>query len=290
MWLVFAFLSALFAGITSVLAKIGIQKTDSTVATAFRTVVVLIFSWLMVFLVGSQNMILELDGRSLLFLILSGAATGASWLCYFKALAVGDVNKVVSVDKSSVVLSVLFSIILFGETEHLVVKFFGILTIAIGTYLMIEKKRTENTREGQMWFFFAIGSAVFASLQTVLAKAGVDHVESNLATAIRTIVVLIMAWFMILATGKKEKVRCVPKKEFLFICLSGVATGASWLCYYRALATGPASVVISVDKLSILFSVAATYLILKEKLTKKSLIGLLLIVVGTLAMAIFATK
>ena len=290
MWLILAFLSAFFAGLTSILAKIGIKKTDFTVATAIRTVVVLIFSWLMVFIVGSQNTIGTIDGKSFLFLILSGLATGASWLCYFKALSIGDVNKVVPVDKASTVLSVILAMVIFGETDRLWVKITGVILITVGTYLMIEKKKTERgTGKSGTWFLYAAGSAVFAALQSVLAKIGVENVESNLATAIRTVVVLVMAWLMIPVTRKGQALRGIPRKELLFICLSGVATGASWLCYYRALAMGQASIVVPVDKLSILFSVGFAYFAFGEKLTKKSAAGLVLVVLGTLGMVILGT-
>ncbi len=287
MWVLLAFLSALFAGVTSVLAKIGIRKTDSSVATAIRTVIVLLFSWLMVWIVGSSDTLASIDGKSFLFLILSGLATGASWLCYFKALSVGDVNKVVPVDKSSAVLSILLAIVIFGETEHLAMKLTGTLLIAVGTYLMTLRKKNEGISQNGNWFPWAAGSAVFAALQSVLAKIGVENVESNLATAIRTTVVLVMAWLVVFCTRKTGEIRHIPKRELLFICLSGIATGASWLCYYRALAMGQASVVIPIDKLSIVVSVAFAYFAFGEKLTKKSAAGLALIVVGTLGMAIF---
>lgn len=287
MWVLLAFLSALFAGVTSVLAKIGIKKTDSTIATAIRTVIVLLFSWLMVWIVGSSDTIASIDGKSFLFLILSGLATGASWLCYFKALSVGDVNKVVPVDKSSAVLSILLAIVIFGETEHLAVKLIGTLMIAVGTYLMTFRKEKAGVAKDGNWFPWAAGSAVFAALQSVLAKIGVENVESNLATAIRTTVVLIMAWLVVFCTHKTGEIRHIPKGELLFICLSGIATGASWLCYYRALAIGQASIVIPIDKLSIVVSVAFAYFAFGEKLTKRSAVGLALIVVGTLGMAIF---
>ncbi len=282
-----AFLSALFAGVTSILAKIGIKKTDSSVATAIRTVIVLLFSWLMVWIVGSSDTLASIGGKSFLFLILSGLATGASWLCYFKALSVGDVNKVVPVDKSSAVLSILLAIVIFGETEQLAVKLTGTLLIAVGTYLMTCRKENAGAVKDGNWFPWAAGSAVFAALQSVLAKIGVENVESNLATAIRTTVVLVMAWLVVFCTHKTGEVRHIPKRELLFICLSGIATGASWLCYYRALAMGQASIVIPIDKLSIVVSVAFAYFAFGEKLTKKSAAGLALIVVGTLGMAIF---
>lgn len=285
MWIVFAFGSAFFAGITSILAKCGIRKTDSTVATAVRTMIVLIFSWLMVFVVGSQNQIEEISGKTLLFLILSGAATGASWLCYFKALQLGDVNKVVPIDKSSVVLTILLAFLFLGEPIGLF-QGVGVVLIGVGTFLMIEKKAVTASisSKGKGWMFYAFGSAIFASLTSILGKVGIEGVESNLGTAIRTGVVLVMAWIMVLVTGKTRTVRNIPKKELTFICLSGLATGASWLCYYRALQDGLASVVVPIDKLSILITVAFSWLVFREKLTARSGWGLVLIVVGTLTM------
>ncbi len=287
MWILLAFLSAFFAGITAILAKIGIRKTDSTVATAIRTVIVLAFSWIVAWIAGSAKDILTLDGKSLLFLVLSGLATGASWLCYFRALSCGDVNKVVPVDKSSTVLSVLLAIVIFGETGNLAWKLCGTLLIAVGTFLMIERKKTEAVSGQRVWFPWAAGSAVFAALQSVLAKIGTENVESNLATAVRTAVVLVMAWGMVLITRKGGELRHIPRRELLFICLSGISTGASWLCYYRALSQGQASVVVPIDKLSIVVTVMFAYFVFGEKLKKRSAAGLFLIVAGTLAMAIF---
>ena len=285
MWIAFAFGSAFFAGITSVLAKCGIRKTDSTVATAVRTVVVLIFSWLMVFVAGSQNQIGEISGKTLLFLILSGAATGASWLCYFRALQMGDINKVVPIDKSSAVLTILLAFLLLGEPIGLF-QGIGVILIGAGTFLMIEKKTAVSSAspKGKGWMLYAFGSAVFASVTSILGKVGIEGVESNLGTAIRTAVVLVMAWVMVLVTGRTEAVREIPRKELAFICLSGLATGASWLCYYRALQDGLASVVVPIDKLSILVTVAFSWLVFREQLTARSGWGLLLIVGGTLTM------
>lgn len=284
MWIAFAFGSAFFAGITAVLAKCGIRRTDSTVATAIRTIVVLAFSWGMAFLAGAPKQIFALDGLTWLFLILSGLATGASWLCYFKALQLGDINKVVPIDKSSVVLTMLLALVLLGEGVSLWGGA-GLVCIAAGTFLMIEKKETSSqTSQGSAWLLYAVGSAVFASLTSILGKLGISGVESNLGTAIRTGVVLVMAWVMVLAAGKAREVRDIPKKELLFICLSGIATGASWLCYYKALQEGPASVVVPIDKLSILVTVAFSFFVFHEKLSKRSGIGLALIVAGTLAM------
>lgn len=283
MWVLFAFGSAMLAGLTSVLAKCGIKKTDSTVATAIRTIVVLIFSWLMVFIVGSQETISAIGGRTLLFLVLSGLATGASWLCYFKALQLGDVNKVVPIDKSSTVLTILLAAIFLQEGVSLT-KGIGVVLIAVGTFLMIEKKQSGGETKSAAWLWYALGSAVFASLTAILGKVGISGVESNLGTAIRTGVVLLMSWVMVFVTGKQGALKAIPKNELFFICLSGLATGGSWLCYYKALQDGPASVVVPIDKLSILVTVLFSYLVFREKLTKKSALGLAGIVAGTLLM------
>lgn len=287
MWILFAFGSAVFAGITSILAKCGIRKTDSNVATAIRTMVVLLFSWLMVFITGSQSQIGSIDGRTWLFLVLSGLATGASWLCYFKALQIGDINKVVPIDKSSVILTILLAFLFLHEAISLP-KALGVVLIGAGTFLMIEKKKADagKTGKGHGWFFYALGSAVFASLTSILGKVGIAGVESNLGTAIRTAVVLLMAWLMVFVTGKQHALREIPKKELGFICLSGLATGASWLCYYRALQDGLASVVVPIDKLSIVVTVVFSYFVFRERLSRKALLGLLLIVAGTLVMLI----
>lgn len=285
MWLIMAILSAFFAGLTSILAKCGIRKTDSDIATAMRTIVVLIFSWIMVFVVGSAKTITDVDAISLLFLVLSGLATGASWICYFKALSLGDVNKVVPIDKSGTILSVLFAIILFGETNHLVVKLAGTVLLAIGIFLMIEKKRTEKTEQNNRWMVYAVFSAVFAALTSILAKIGISNVESNLGTAIRTGVVLVMAWLIVFAKGKQGAVRTIDKRELVFIGFSGLATGASWLCYYYAIQKGAVSVVVPIDKLSIVVTVIFSYIVFQEKLSRKAFCGLLLMIAGTIVMA-----
>lgn len=284
MWIIFAIGSAFFAGVTSILAKCGIRKTDSTVATAIRTIVVLAFSWLMVFLLGSQGELANLDGKTLLFLILSGLATGASWLCYFKALQLGDINKVVPIDKSSTVLTILLAFLFLNESVS-VSKLIGVVLIAAGTLMMIEKKSgTDSGEKGLRWLWYALGSAVFASLTSILGKIGISGVESNLGTAIRTIVVLVMSWMMVFVQGKQTSLKFTPKGELGFICLSGLATGASWLCYYKALQDGLASVVVPIDKLSILVTIGFSYAVFHEKLTKKAAIGLVGIVAGTLLM------
>ena len=331
MWIVFACLSAVFAGLTAILCKCGIKKTDSDVATALRTIVVLIFAWIMTFVVGSYKDIVNISAKSLLFLILSGLATGASWICYFKALSMADINKVVPIDKSSKVITVLFAIIIFHETNNLWIKLAGTVLIGVGVMLTIEKKDIksapaavtattnaggeenngsvsadtvlpESTDKGELqpapanvkvkhnvgWIVFAVLSAVFAAATSILAKIGIENVESNLATAIRTTVVLVAAWLLVIAKKKTHLIKGIDKKELLFIALSGLATGASWLCYYYAIAKGVVSVVVPIDKLSVLLTVAFSCIFLKEKLKLKSAIGLIIMTAGTLLMAIFA--
>lgn len=290
MWIIIAVFSALFAGLTAVLAKCGIKNTDSDIATALRTTIVLFFSWFMVFIAGSLDTATDIGMRTLFFLILSGLATGASWLCYFKALSLGDVNKVAPVDKSSTIITVLLAIVIFQETDHLLLKITGTAILSIGIYRMIEKKETTpdlyNEKDSR-WIFYAVLSAVFAALTSILAKIGIADIDSNLATAIRTAVVLMMAWFIVLIKRKMAQVRTTDRKEFAFICLSGITTGASWLCYYYAIQNGVVSVVVPIDKLSIAVTVLFSCLVLKEKLTLKALSGLLLMVCGTLIMTIW---
>ena len=284
MWIVFAFGAALFAGLTCILAKCGIKNTDSNVATALRTIVVLIFSWIMVFISGSQSTLTSINTKTLVFLILSGIATGASWLCYFKALQIGDVNKVTPIDKSSTILTMIMAFILLGE-EITLIKAIAMVLIGIGTYLMITKKENVKVeKKNNAWLIYALGSAIFASLTSILGKIGIEGIDSTLGTAIRTIVVLIMAWIVVFVTKKQNTIRNIDKSSWIFLFLSGLATGGSWLCYYRALQTGPASVVVPIDKLSILVTIAFSYIVFKEKLNKKSALGLLLIVMGTLSL------
>ena len=286
-WLVAAIFSAVFAGLTSILAKCGIKKTDSNLATALRTIVVLAFAWIMVLVVGSYGTITEISVTSLIFLILSGLATGASWICYFRALSIGDINKVVPIDKSSTVLTVLLAIICFGETSNLVVKLIATAILAAGIFLMVEKKQSAQKSERGPWMIYAVLSAIFAALTSILAKLGISDVESNLGTAIRTGVVLVMAWIIVFAQGKQKEIKYIDRKELLFISLSGLATGASWLCYYFAIQNGIVSVVVPIDKLSILVTVLFSYFVFKEKLSRKASLGLCLMVAGTLLMAFF---
>lgn len=287
MWLFYAVGSSFFAGITAILAKCGIKKTDSNVATAIRTVIVLLFSWLMVMVTGTAGEIRQIDSRTLLFLVLSGLATGASWLCYFHALQKGDINKVVPIDKSSTVLTILLALIFLQEGLS-GIKIVSVVLIGIGTLLMIDKKDTKADVQKQSggWLVYAVLSAVFASLNAILGKIGITGIDSNLGTAIRTTVVLVMAWLMVFFTGKQGEIKKIEKKELAFICLSGLATGASWLCYYRALQDGPASVVVPIDKLSMLVTIAFSWIVFHEKLTKKAAMGVVLITVGTVLLAV----
>ena len=285
MWIVFAFASALFAGLTAILAKCGIKNTDSNVATALRTIVVLVFSWIMVFVAGAQSGIRNIPAKVLIFLILSGLSTGASWLCYFKALQLGNVNKVTPIDKSSTILTMLLAFIFLRE-EITWLKFAAMVLIGAGTYMMIQKKEAEDKKEDKKWLIYALGSAVFASLTSILGKVGMQNINSNLGTAIRTVVVLIMAWIVVFVSKKQDTIKKIDKKSWIFLALSGFATGGSWLCYYRALQTGPASVVVPIDKLSILVTIGFSYIVFHEKLSLKSGVGLMLIVVGTLVLLI----
>lgn len=286
MWIFFAIGSSFFAGITAILAKCGIQKTDSDVATAIRTVIVLLFSWLMVLITGTWPGITQISGKTLLFLVLSGLATGASWLCYFHALQKGDINKVVPIDKSSTVLTILLALIFLQEGLTWE-KTVSIILIGVGTLLMISRKESDQEEKtGKGWLVYAILSAVFASLTAILGKVGIVGVDSNLGTAIRTTVVLVMAWLMVMIGGKQHEIKRIERKELGFIGLSGLATGASWLCYYRALQGGPASVVVPIDKLSILVTITFSWIVFHEKLTKKAAFGVACITLGTLLLAV----
>lgn len=285
MWVLFAFLSAIFAGMTSILAKCGIKKTDSNVATFIRTLVVLPLSLLMALIINPNFSLGAVSSKTLVFLVLSGLSTGASWLCYFRALSKGDINKVVPIDKSSTVLTIILAVVFLGERVT-VYKTLGVVFIAIGTLLMIEKKDTEKKSEGEGWLIYALLSAFFASLTTILGKIGIEGVESNLGTAIRTAVVIVMSFIMVAFTGKTGEIKKIDKKELGFILLSGLSTGASWLCYYKALQDGEAGIVVPIDKLSILVTIAFSYIVFKERLSKKAMLGLVMIVFGTLVLLV----
>lgn len=281
MWLIYALISSFFAGITSILAKCGINKTDSTVATALRTIVVCIFSWLLV------KDITYIETKTLVFLILSGLSTGSSWLCYYKALQLGDINKVVPIDKSSIVLTIILASLFLNEGMSLT-KLLSIILIGLGTLLMIDKKDNSNKSNNKEWLIYACLSALFASLTSIFGKIGITNIDSNYGSAIRTTVVLIMSWVMVFITNKSSKIKIVEKKEIIFIILSGIATGVSWLAYYKALQVGPLSIIAPIDKLSILVTIIFSYFVFKEKLSFKALVGLLLIIIGTLLLALRA--
>ncbi len=286
MWLTFAVLSAFFAGITAVLSKVGIKNIDSNLGTAIRTIVVFIFSWIMVFVVGAQDGVFKISAKTLVFLVLSGFATGASWLCYFKALKNGDVNKVAPIDKSSTILTMLLAFIFLHE-EMTGLKAVCIVLIGAGTYMMIEKRDSgKKQSEKSDWLIWAVLSAIFAALTSVLGKIGISDINSTLGTAVRTFIVLIMAWVVVFVTKSRQNENKITIKVFVFLILSGITTGLSWLCYYKALQDGPASIVVPIDKLSILVTIAFSYAVLKEKLTKKSLAGLILLVLGTLLLLV----
>lgn len=287
MWIVAAIFSAFFAGVTAILSKCGIKNTNSDVATAVRTSVVLVMAWLIVFITGTYTEITSISARSWIFLVLSGLATGASWICYFKALSLGEVPKVAAVDKSSAILSVLFAIIIFPDERNLWwLKLIFLAVIAVGTYLMIDIKKGEGKTRAA-WLVFAVLSAVFAAATSLLANAGIDNVDSNLATAIRTAVVLVLAWLIVFCRKEARYVKEISGKELLFLILSGLATGASWLCYYYAIQQGQVSVVVPIDRLSILVTVIFSLIVFKEKLSVKAWIGLALLTAGTVCMAVF---
>jgi transporter family protein len=285
MWALLALGSAFFAGVTAIIAKIGIRSIDSDTATAIRTTIVLLFSWLIVYISGSASDLKNISGYTMLFLCLSGFSTGASWLCYFKALQIGDVNKVAAVDKSSTVLTMVMAMIFLREsvTPYGIV---SIVLIGLGTYMMIERKNTSNSKTSWTWLIYASLSAIFASLTSILGKIGISDIDSNLGTAIRTIFVLFMAWMMVFIKGKAKKATAIDKKSMIFICLSGITTGLSWLCYFKALQTGPASIVVPIDKLSIVITVILSFIILHEKIHKIAIIGLISMVAGTLLLLI----
>ena len=287
MWLLLALASAFFAGLVAILAKIGIRNTPSNLATAIRTLVVLGMAWGVVFIIGSQSSLTTISGKSLAFLILSGLTTGASWLCFFKALQVGDVTRVAVVDRSSIVLKVLLGMVLFGEVTHLWTQLLGVVAFTIGTLVMIQRQAQSVDGPGDYrWLAYAAGGAIFATATTLLVKVGISDVDSNLATAIRTVVVLVMAWIVVLISGEHRRLTEIPRRDLLFLALSGLATGASWLCFYRALQIGPISAVVPIDKLSIVVTVIFAALVFGERLTRRGLVGLVLVIAGTVLLAV----
>jgi transporter family protein len=286
-WLLFALASAFFAGLVAVLAKIGIRNTPSNLATALRTLVVLGMAWAVVFIVGSQASLTTISGKSLAFLVLSGLTTGASWLCFFKALQIGDVTRVAVVDRSSIVLTVLLGMVLFGEVTHLWTQLLGVAAFSIGTFVMIQRQsQSVASSSDYKWLVYAAGGAIFATATTLLVKVGISDVDSSLGTAIRTVVVLVMAWIVVLVSGEHRHLSVIPRRDLIFLALSGLATGASWLCFYRALQIGPISAVVPIDKLSIVVTVIFAALVFGERLTRRGLTGLILIIAGTVLVAV----
>lgn len=286
MWVLYAFCAAFFAGVTSILAKIGIQNTDSNLATALRTVIIVVFAWAIVLASPIPVSFTDISLKSALFLILSGLTTGASWLFYFKALQQGNVNIVVPIDKSSTILTMLFAIIILQEAAT-ILTYLSIALIGLGTYLMIQKQTEKSAgSDSKRWLLYALLSAIFAALTAILSKIGIQDVDSNLGTAIRTVVVLLMAWVIVFAGKKHTEIKGISAKSWLFIILSAIATGMSWLFYFRALQEGKASIVVPIDKLSIIVSVLFAWVVFKEKLSVKATIGLLLLVSGTLLLLV----
>ena len=287
MWLFFALASAFFAGLVAILAKVGIRSTPANLATALRTVVVLGMAWAVVFIVGSQASLTTISGKSFAFLVLSGLTTGASWLCFFKALQIGDVTRVAVVDRSSIVLTVLLGMVLFGEVTHLWTQLLGVAAFTIGTLVMIQRQsQSVESSSDYKWLVYAAGGAIFATATTLLVKVGISDVDSSLGTAIRTVVVLVMAWIVVLVSGEHRRLSVIPRRDLIFLALSGLATGASWLCFYRALQIGPISAVVPIDKLSIVVTVIFAALVFGERLTRRGLIGLILIIAGTVLLAV----
>ena len=288
LWLLYAIGAAVFAALTTILAKIGINNVDSHLATAIRTMVVLVFAWIMVFVVGSGGGIGYIQGRTWVFLVLSGLATGGSWLCFFRALQLGNVNKVVPIDKSSTILTMMLAFIFLREPVGLVTAI-GMVLMGIGTWMMLELKKADKSEEksGRSWLFYAVLAAVFASLVAIFGKIGVADMDANLWTAIRTMVVVPLSWIMVFMAGSHKQIGSVSRKSWIFLVLSGVATGASWLFFYHALQLGNASHVVPIDKLSIVLTMGFARLFLGERFSRRSIVGLGLLTVGTLWVIMF---
>lgn len=289
MWLILAFLSAVFAAMSTVLAKLGEKDIDSTFATFLRTGVVLVFSWMIVFMTGTVSQIGQIEKSAWIFLVLSGLATGGSWLCYFRALQLGNAGSVAAVDKTSTVLTVILAFIIFDE-KVTAVRIGAIVLMLAGALLVAydggKNRNSDNKSVKRQWILYAALSAVFAALTSVLAKLGIKGLDSNLATAVRTVVVLAMSGMMIPIKSRGKQLAVPKGKQALTLVLSGVATGGSWLCYFNALQTGQASVVVPVDKLSIVLIAVFSRLFLKEKLSAYTVAGLAAVTVGTLLMLV----
>lgn len=287
MSIVLAILAAVFAALTSILAKIGIKNVDSNLATAIRTIVVVIMALIVVLITGQFHAVFDVEGQALIFIVLSGITTGLSWLFFFKALQIGDVSKVVSIDKSSIVMTIILSFIILQEpTTPLVIA--GGVIIAIGTFLLIGKNNSgKKEKFSQSYIFLAILGAVFAALTSILAKIGINNeVDSNVATFIRTIVIIIFAWAIVFFQGTVKQMKDITKKSYLFLGLSGMATGFSWLCYFAAIAIGKVSVVAPIDKFSVVITIILSFFILKEKPTRNTMFGAIVITVGTVLLIV----
>jgi len=288
LWFLYAIGAAIFAGLTTVLAKIGVKEVDSHLATAIRTMVVIVFSWGIVFFVGSQDGIRHIGGVTWVFLILSGLATGGAWLCRFRALKLGNVNKVTPITKTSTILTMILAFIFLREPLGLVTVI-GMIMMGTGTWLMLELKKgaaAENS-SGKGWLFYAALSAIFASLVAILGSVGVADMDANLWTAIRTVVVAVLSWVMVYTTGGPKGIKNINTKSWVFLVLSGVATGMSWIFFYHALQIGNASLVVPIDQLSILITMGFAGWFLGEKFSRQSLIGLALLATGILLPAIW---
>lgn len=282
MWIINAFLSAIFAGMTSILSKMGLEDISSHYVTALRTSVVLVFTWVMYYVTGSSMQ--GINSYNFMFIVLSGFATGASWLCYYRALSLADVSQVVPIDKLSTFLTMIFAFVIFHE-EVTWVKVVCIFMMFIGTYLM-QKRPQKELNHDKRWLIYAFLSAIFASLTAILAKIGIENVDSQTVTALRTIVVVIMAWIVVFVTKSYSPIALLNKKQLKAIFFSALATGLSWLCYFAALKEGPASIVVPIDKLSIVISILFAYFVLNEKQSIKTILGLICIVISTLLLLI----
>ena len=281
MSIILALLAAVFAAFTSILAKIGIQKVNSNLATAIRTIVVLLMAFIIVVVTDQLDAIFDVTSKALIFFILSGITTGLSWLCFFKALQIGDVSKVVPIDKSSVVITIILSFIILREPVTLFVVIGGVL-ITIGTFVLIGRaKKKEKVSISQSYILLAILAAIFAALTSILAKIGIENVDPNVATFIRTIVIILFAWGIVIFQGTQKEIKNISRKSMLFLILSGAATGLSWLCYFAAIAIGKVSVVAPIDKFSVVITMLLSFMILKEKPTKNTVLGGIIITIGT---------
>ena len=278
MYIIYALLASVFSGLTSVFAKTGIKNIDSLLATFLRTIVISLFLFLIVIWKENLNEIFLLDKKTILFLILSGISNTLLWICYFKALDLGTVSKVTPVDKTSIVLTLILSSLFLNE-KITTIKIISIVLILSGTFLTI-KKESKGSKDNK-WIIYAILTAVFTSTTTVLSKIGIESTNTTLITFLRTIVVLIILTTITLFKKKYKSIKDIEKRSWLFIILSGLSTSLSWLFYFKALALGEASIVFPIEKLSLVVSILISIIFLKEKVNKKQIIGIIIIVIGT---------